>query len=61
MGESKPIVDTRIRVPVALYETIKQLATEDTRSINAEMVVLLQEAVALRRRARVSNVAQPGE
>ncbi len=41
-------VRTNIRLPEELYEAIKQLAGRDLRSINSQMVVLLQEAVTAR-------------
>jgi hypothetical protein len=41
-------IRTNLRLPEELYNAIKQLATKDVRSINAEIVVLLQEAVAAR-------------
>ena len=41
-------VKTNIRIPGELYEAIKRLAAEDLRSINAEVVILLREAVAAR-------------
>lgn len=42
-GQSAPL-----RAPHELYEAIKALAEKDMRSINAEIIVLLQEAVARR-------------
>lgn len=44
-------VKTGLRLPDELYEAIKKIAESDLRSINAQMVVLLQEAVAARQRA----------
>lgn len=41
-------VKTNLRMPEELYEHIKQFASKDVRSINAQMIVLLQEAVAAR-------------
>ena len=42
-------VNTNVRgIPDELYETIKALAEQDLRSVNAELIVLLQEAVAHR-------------
>ena len=42
-------VSTNIRgIPEELYEAIKALAEKDMRSVNAEIIVLLQEAVARR-------------
>jgi hypothetical protein len=46
-----PETRTQIRLPTALYEEIRRLAEKDLRSINAQMVRLLQEAVAARKRA----------
>ncbi len=43
-------VKTGLRIPEDLYEAIKKLSEKDLRSINAEMVILLQEAVAARMR-----------
>ncbi len=42
-------VKTGIRIPEELYEAIKKLSETDLRSINAQMVILLQEAVEARR------------
>jgi hypothetical protein len=39
-------VRTNLRVPEELYEEIKRLAEKELRSINAQMVILLQAAVA---------------
>lgn len=42
-------VNTNVRgIPNDLYEEIKALAEKDMRSINVEIIVLLQEAVAQR-------------
>jgi hypothetical protein len=41
---------TNLRLPEELYEQIKQLASKELRSINAQMVILLQEAVERRQR-----------
>ena len=38
-------VDTRMRIPRDLYKRIKALATAERRSINAEVIVLLEIAV----------------
>ncbi len=40
-------VRTNLRLPAPLYEQIKRIADKELRSINAQMVVLLSEAVAL--------------
>lgn len=45
MTNQGEIVDTRVRIPKELYERIKALAVRDRRSINSEMVVLLERAV----------------
>ena len=41
-------VKTGLRIPEELYESIKKLSEKDLRSINAQMIILLQEAVAAR-------------
>ena len=41
-------VKTNVRLPEELYETIKRLAEQDLRSINAQITVLLREAVEKR-------------
>lgn len=44
--------NTNVRgIPDDLYEAIKMMAEKDLRSINAEIIVLLQEAVARRQAA----------
>jgi hypothetical protein len=43
-GQSAPL-----HAPHQLYEAIKALAKKDLRSINAEIIILLQEAVARRK------------
>ena len=49
-------VSTNIRgIPDDLYEAIKVLAEKDMRSVNAEIIVLLQEAVARRQLERVKE------
>ncbi len=48
MGEVK----TGLRLPDELYERIKQLAEKDLRSVNAQMVTLLREAIEARERDR---------
>jgi predicted HicB family RNase H-like nuclease len=37
-----------IRIPAALHEQLVNLAQRDTRSLNSEIVVFLQEAVTAR-------------
>lgn len=41
-------VDTRMRLPRDLYERIRLLALSDRRSINAQVIVLLEMAVKLK-------------
>lgn len=41
-------VKTNLRLPEELYEAIKRLAAKDVRSINAQITVLLKEAVERR-------------
>lgn len=38
-----------LRLPAELHADIEELAQEDLRSLNAEIVVLLREAVAARK------------
>jgi hypothetical protein len=38
-----------IRIPTTLHEQLVTLAKQDARSLNAEILVLLQEAMAARR------------
>jgi len=38
-----------LRLPLSLYEKIVDLADADRRSINAEIAVLLEEAIAARK------------
>lgn len=45
-------VRTNVRIPEQLYGHVKALAQEDIRSINAEVVILLKEAVARRMKLR---------
>gem|GEM_PF-2707342 len=53
-------VRTNLRLPEALYEQVKQLADKELRSINAQMVVLLQSAVAASQRIQ-RREAEQGE
>jgi len=39
-------VQSNIRLPEELYESIKRLAEEQVRSINGQIVVLLRDAIA---------------
>ncbi len=50
-------VKTGLRLPEELYEEIKKIADQDLRSINAQMVALLREAVERRQAQR--KLAQP--
>lgn len=43
-------VRTNLRLPDEMYEQIKDVAGKDRRSINAQIVVLLQEALEERQR-----------
>ncbi len=52
-------VRTNLRLPEELYEQIKQLAEKEMRSINAQMVVLLQTAVGSRQKQR--NMSEESE
>ncbi len=38
-----------LRLPLPLYEKVVELAEEDRRSVNAEIAVLLEEAIAARK------------
>jgi hypothetical protein len=62
MKMKPPIVDTRVRIPADVYDQIKILAQRETRSINAQMLVLFREALAARQaplRRRDEAEAQP--
>jgi hypothetical protein len=39
-------VNRNVHIPTALYEQIKTIADQELRSINAQMIKLLQSAVA---------------
>jgi hypothetical protein len=54
-------VKTNIRLPGELYTQIKELADRDLRSVNAQMIVLLREAVERRQlqRKAPNDTAQP--
>ncbi len=39
-----------LRLPMELFEEVRKAADEDERSINAEIIVLLREALAVRKR-----------
>ncbi len=47
MAEKKSLI---LRIPPELYEALQRLASEDLRSVNAEIEYLLREAVAKRGR-----------
>ena len=51
-------VRTNLRLPEDLYEQVKQLADKELRSINAQMVVLLQSAVAANQRIQRREAEQ---
>jgi hypothetical protein len=42
-------VKTQLRLPAEMHAEIKRLADEDVRSLNAEIVVLLREALLARK------------
>jgi hypothetical protein len=54
-------VRTNLRLPEELYTQIKQLAEQELRSINAEMIVLLQAAVAQKQQAQRQAREHQGE
>ena len=39
------VQNTMVRIPLDLYERVKQLAIQEDRSINAQIVVFLKDAV----------------
>jgi len=51
-------VRTNLRLPEDLYEQVKQLADKELRSINAQMVVLLQSALAANQRIQRREAEQ---
>ena len=51
-------VRTNLRLPEDLYEQVKQLADKELRSINAQMVVLLQSALAANHRIQRREAEQ---
>lgn len=61
MSGNKKTVDARypLRLPSELYAEIGRLADSDNRSVNAEIVTLLQEAIALRRTLDGQRDADP--
>lgn len=50
---------TNLRLPDELYEQIKQMAKEDLRSVNQQMVALLREAVERRRNQSQKDERKP--
>lgn len=48
MEEEAEKVDTRMRIPKPLYDRVKDLAQREHRSINAQVIVLLEEAIQQR-------------
>lgn len=50
MPAKEAMVSTNLRIPKSLYEQIKDAAENDERSVNAEMIVLLREALYERAR-----------
>ncbi len=51
-------VRTNLRLPEDVYEQVKQLADKELRSINAQMVVLLQSALAANQRTQRREAEQ---
>ena len=51
-------VRTNLRLPEDVYEQVKQLADKELRSINAQMVVLLQSALAANQRIQRREAEQ---
>lgn len=45
MASTSKVVDTRVRIPRILYDQIKALAERERRSINSQMVVMLERAM----------------
>jgi hypothetical protein len=52
MNKAKPIVATIARLPVELHQRIKQLAEQEGRSFNAQLIYLLKDAL---NRARIKR------
>jgi hypothetical protein len=42
-------VKTQLRIPAEMHEAIKRLADEELRSLNAQILTLLREALSRRR------------
>jgi len=43
-------------IPVDLYERLKQIATENRRSINSEVIVCIERAVQSRKRENIDDL-----
>jgi hypothetical protein len=55
MTDEKPKTDTRVvtlRMPIRLYERLAALAEKDRRSLNAEVLVILDEQMAEREKGQ---------
>ena len=48
-------VKTQLRIPGEMHEEIKRLADQDFRSLNAEILALLQEAIERRHAAKAKK------
>jgi len=48
-------VKTQLRLPGDLHEAIKRLAEQELRSLNAQIITLLREAMAARARQEVQR------
>ena len=57
MSENK-IIQATLRLPGALHTRLKQLADEDRRSLHAEILVLLDEALEAREEAEQSRAVK---
>jgi hypothetical protein len=51
------MIDLHIRIPDELAEKIKAQAEENRRSINSEVIILLEEITKMERWARSANMA----
>lgn len=47
------------RVPEDMYEAIHQMAHQETRPVNSQMIVLIREALAARKRAKTLEPMEP--
>ncbi len=54
-------IRTNLRLPEELYAQIKQLAARDLRSVNAQMIALLQEAIAHRQQELQRQEQRPDQ